>query len=86
MEQFKRVYCSETGPALYSEEYKMIGFLVKKTGDEAILDLIDSLEEDLIYCDIKKCHIATEEEINSVTEGKGLNNIAFATPSKILNN
>ena len=33
---------------------------------EALLDLIDVDYEDIIFCDIRKCRKATQEEINNV--------------------
>lgn len=51
---------------VYSEEYHAVGKLVEIIGKEAQVDLIDSPEEDIIYCDVSKLRLATHSEIHSV--------------------
>lgn len=50
------------------KEYDCVGKLLEVNGGEAVLDLIHTVGEDPIYCDINKCRLATKEEIELVFE------------------
>lgn len=50
------------GDLVYSEEYNVVGKLKAITNNEATIDLIDVVREDIWYYDKRKCHIASKEE------------------------